>query len=219
MTSAGTAASNGEPVVVLDRVTKFFVRGAETITAVARASLELHAGTFTVVRGPSGSGKTTLLNLVLGWDDPDEGTVRGVGGAPGWSSVAVVPQRLGLLEHLTVAENLTLPRRRDGGPQDLADVSSRLGIAHLADRFPADTSLGEQQRVAVARALLGAPRLLVADEPTSHQDEERTEQIHDGLVAAAANGAAVLVATHDPRIAVHATHRFVMTDGHLVPEG
>ncbi|HEY3483738.1 MAG TPA: ATP-binding cassette domain-containing protein, partial [Ilumatobacteraceae bacterium] len=71
-----------QPIVVLDRVTKRFVRGAETITAVAGASLELHPGTFTVIRGPSGSGKTTLLNLVVGWDDPDEGTVRGLGGPP-----------------------------------------------------------------------------------------------------------------------------------------
>ena len=204
-----------EPIVVLDHVTKRFVRGAETITAVAGASLELLPGTFTVIRGPSGSGKTTLLNLVVGWDEPDEGTVRGVDGRPTWASVAVVPQRLGLLEHLTVAENLTLPGRRNGGEADVIGISSRLGIAHLADRFPAETSLGEQQRVAVARALVGSPLLLVADEPTSHQDEERTEQIHDELVAAAARGTAVLVATHDPRIAVHATRQFDMTDGHL----
>jgi len=90
-----------------------------------------------------------------------------------------------------------------------------LGIDHLARRFPGETSLGEQQRTAVARALVSAPRLLVVDEPTSHQDDHNTHRISALLRAAAESGSAVLVATHDRRVTGHATVHHRIVDGRL----
>ena len=119
-------------------------------------SLALCAGEIVALSGPSGSGKTTLLGLVAGWDQPDAGTVVVLDGtrAPGeqrWDELAILPQSLGLLEELTLLENVTLPLRlRDGPGADPAVLLGRLGIDHLRDRFPAEVSLGEQQRAALA---------------------------------------------------------------------
>jgi ABC-type lipoprotein export system ATPase subunit len=203
-------------------VSKRFVRGSETIHAVVGVSLTPDPAMVTVVGGPSGSGKTTLLNLLIGWESPDEGVVEGLPTRPDWTQIAIVPQRLGLMEHLTVAENVGLPlraRRRHGrGDADrVAALLAAAGIDGVAHRFPAETSLGEQQRAACARALITRPRLVVADEPTSHQDEGNGRRIIDLLLAEAARGAAVVVATHDERVAVHAGRRFEMLDGRLLP--
>lgn len=220
MTSADelpTITQPPAPIVRLVDAVKSYRRGAETIVAVRSATLVLSAGSVTVVSGPSGSGKTTLLNLLLGWETPDEGRREPPTSTPSWSHTAVVPQRLGLLDHCTVAENITLPGRASPLVLDVDEVMRRLSIDHLADRFPAETSLGEQQRTAVARALVSAPRLLLADEPTSHQDESNTHRICELLVEAAANGTSVVIATHDHRVAEHAHHHLHLTDGRLEP--
>lgn len=211
------AAPSAEPVVRLVGATKSFRRGSETIAAVRDADLTLVPGTVTVVSGPSGSGKTTLLNLVLGWEALDEGRRDTALSATNWTETAVVPQRLGLLDHCTMLENVALPGRVARLPLDPLDVMRRLSIDHLADRFPPETSLGEQQRAAVARALVTRPRLLVADEPTGHQDEESTRRICELLVEAASHGTCVVVATHDHRVAEHADHHVHLVDGHLEP--
>lgn len=205
------------PTVSLQHVSKRYARGAEIIVAVDDASLELWAGSSTVISGPSGSGKTTLLNLVIGWDTPDDGLIAPAVRQAGWSALAVVPQRLGLIESITIAENVALPGRVRPLAIAPLDMMERLGIAHLAARFPGEVSLGEQQRAACARALAAQPAMLVADEPTSHQDAVNTERITAELAHAAANGCAVVVATHDPRVAVHATQRYSLVDGRLAP--
>ena len=203
------------PIVRLVDAVKTYRRGAETVVAVRSATLALTAGAVTVVSGPSGSGKTTLLNLVLGWETPDAGRREPPTPTPSWSHTAVVPQRLGLLEHCTMGENVELPGRVAPVALGAREVMSRLAIDHLADRFPSETSLGEQQRAAVARALVSGPLLLVADEPTSHQDETNTHRICELLVEAAARGTSVVVATHDHRVAAHAHHHLHLTDGRL----
>ena len=202
----------------VEQVTKRYRRGSEVVTAVDRATFELRPGTMTGLVGPSGSGKTTLLNLLLGGDDPDEGAVHGLPTQASWSLSAVVPQSLCLLDELTLAENVTLPVRLGATPRGSAqELMTELGIAGLADRAPAETSLGEQQRAAVARALLTATGLLVVDEPTSHQDEANALRVVDALAVHAAHGATVVVATHDARVVERCDPVLQIRDGVVRP--
>jgi ABC-type lipoprotein export system ATPase subunit len=186
--------------------------------------LRVDAGEVVAVSGPSGSGKTTLLTLVAGFEPPDGGTIRlGVGSAPeasSWGEVAVLPQSLGMLDELTVLENITLPLRLTdtsptAGPHELMD---RLGIDHLAGRFPSEISLGEQQRAALARAVVIRPHLLLADEPISHQNQAWA-LVMVGLIAErAADGMACLLATHN-EVAFSVAHRVLqLRDGRLVAD-
>lgn len=173
-------------------------------TVLAETTLELHAGEFVALAGPSGSGKTTLCNVLAGWERPDTGVVewtpdRGLG----WSGLAVVPQRLALLRHLTVIENLVLPMwagQEEIDDDRLHDVAARLSIDALLDRLPSEISFGEQQRAAIARALAGDPALAILDEPTGHQDEARTLLVVDALRAARDRGSCILAASHDPTV-------------------
>jgi putative ABC transport system ATP-binding protein len=215
-------------LLAVDGLTKAYVRRGFTVHAVTGAELELYSGEVVTLVGQSGSGKSTLLSLLVGWDRPDGGTIR-FGGplADGpsdpadrrWADVAVVPQSLGLLEDLTVVENVLLPARAIKRLPDYRTravaLMQRLGVAHLAGRFPRQTSLGEQQRVCLARALLLAPQLVFADEPTAHQDHRSTTVMLEVIREEAARGAAFLVATHDPTITVGADRTLRMSDGVL----
>jgi putative ABC transport system ATP-binding protein len=175
-------------------------------TVLAPISFDIRAGRLTVLAGPSGSGKTTLCNVLIGWDLPDAGVVEWAPprrSVAGWARVAAVPQRLALLEHLSVWENVAVTlwvTDRTGVAARLERVAERLDIAHLLDRLPGELSLGEQQRVAVARAIAVEPVLAVLDEPTGHQDERRTAAVLDSLLEARAGGTAVVVATHDDEV-------------------
>ena len=206
-------------VVRLTNLTKRHHRGREVVTAVDRVSLELSPGSMIALVGPSGSGKTTLINLIVGGDEPDEGEVVGIPARPDWAQLAIVPQTLGLLPELSLGENVGLPVRLGAAAaRTVDDVLESLGIGSLADRPPQEASLGEQQRAAVARALLTGPALLVADEPTSHQDQANTNRVIDALADLAARGACVFVATHDPRVLDRCDQVFHLRDGVLVDE-
>ena len=176
--------------------------------------LTVEAGEVVVLLGRSGSGKTTLLSVVAGFEAPDAGTVDR--GGDGWRELAVLPQSLGLLPELSVAENVTLPlrlERADDSP--VGPLLEQLGLAHLAGRHPSETSLGEQQRTALARAVVVQPALLVADEPVSHQNHERAEAMMALLRELADAGSACLLATHD-EVAVRVADRVVeLHDGRL----
>jgi putative ABC transport system ATP-binding protein len=194
-------------VLVVSGARKWFLTGHERITPVDGVDLSLARGEILVVTGPSGSGKTTLLQIVAGFQRPDEGTVDWTAGraTPSWGDVAIVPQSLGLLPELTVAENVAMPLWATGVDRRVADrrvaeVLISLGIDELADRLVGEASLGQQQRVAVARAVVVEPTVLLADEPTSHQDGEHADVVLAALRAAARLGSACLVAGHDPRL-------------------
>ncbi len=185
----------------VEGLTKRFQRGREVITAVDNATFVLPAGTLTALVGPSGSGKTTLLNLLVRGDEADAGCVLGVPERSDWTQLALVPQALGLLPELTVGENVGVPQRLGAQRcRPACDMMERLGVGDLVDRAPSQVSLGEQQRVAVARALVTSPAFLVADEPTSHQDDANAHRVISALVELAATGSCVLVATHDGRV-------------------
>ena len=192
--------------VRMDSADEDVQQGSQRISVLDAVSMELRAGELVALTGPSGSGKTTLLSLLCGWTDPDSGSVAvGLGGGKvgdvQWSELALVPQALGLLDDLTVHENVSLPLRWIDAPPGVHGVEELLemfGLAHLAGRIPPETSLGEQQRTALARALVCGPAIVLADEPSAHQDAAWTEEVFNVLRRIADEGAACLVATHDP---------------------
>ena len=195
-----------EAVVQLRNVHKAFAAPGGRRAVLTGLDLAVAPGEIVVVAGRSGSGKTTLLTLVAGWEQPDQGSVMVLDASvPAdqrpWGDVAIVPQSLGLLEELTVAENVGLPLRlapgTAGAAAEPADLLDQLGLAHLAGRLPGEISLGEQQRVALARAAVVRPRLLLADEPISHQNEAWARTCMTVLGALAAGGTGCLLATHN----------------------
>ncbi|GAA2655746.1 ABC transporter ATP-binding protein [Paractinoplanes durhamensis] len=163
--------------------------------------LSLPAAATAVLAGRSGSGKSTLCHLIAGVMPPTSGTVlvdgRPAVPAPSWSTVSLLPQRLALDPALTVAENVLLPLF---GAADDAELLDRLGLTAIAGRPARDTSLGEQQRTALARALVLRPAVAVLDEPTAHQDDEHVHLVLDALRAAVQTGTLAIVATHDQRV-------------------
>ena len=200
---------------------KSFRRGREEVHALRGVSIEVQPGEIVALLGRSGSGKTTLLNCLLGWERPDRGTVSVPGVADvadaSWATVAVVPQRFGLLEELTLADNVALAARLAGHGDSRTtaiEALARLRLDALADRLPSEVSLGEQQRTALARALVVRPAFLVADEPTARLDDDLSVHVLAILREAhAASGTGVLIAGHDPVI-VEAADRVVrLSDG------
>jgi putative ABC transport system ATP-binding protein len=218
------SAAVSTPLLVLRDVAKSFRRGPERVCALDGVSLEVHPGELVGLVGPSGSGKTTLLNVAAGWERPDTGTIEWRSAstemrALPWRSVAIVPQDLALLEELPIGENVTLPMRLDPEVRPavpVEDLLSSLGLGGLTQRMPGDVSLGEQQRTAIARALVAAPELLLADEPTAHQDETSTKRVLSAIRAAVDSGMAALVSTHSPEV-IDALDRIVsIRDGLIV---
>ena len=174
-----------------------------TVTILRDVSLSLGGAALVVLAGRSGSGKSTLCYLVAGVMRPSAGSVLVADGPAhrvrDWAVVSLLPQRLALAPELSVAENALLPARLRGRAVDPLLLES-LGLDAIADRPVHETSLGEQQRTALARALVLGPSVAVLDEPTGHQDDEHVGLLLDALVAAARAGTLVLVATHDQRV-------------------
>jgi putative ABC transport system ATP-binding protein len=211
-------------VVELRDVVKAFAEAGGMRTVLRGVDLTVGRREIVAVSGRSGSGKTTLLTLLAGLEQPDGGSIRlfdgdTAGDACSWSELALLPQSLGLLDELTVAENIELPLRLAdvadaANPADLMEV---LGLEHLARRFPSEVSLGEQQRAALARAAVTRPRLLLADEPISHQNEAWARTMMLLLDDLSDFGTACVLATHN-EIAFATAHRVLeLRDGQLHP--
>lgn len=192
-----------DPLVRVSGVTHTRGSGAAATQVLREVDLRLAPARLTVLAGRSGSGKSTLCHLVAGVMAPTTGDVLVAGrrahDVRDWGQVSLLPQRLALAAELTLAENALLPARLRGHPVD-PRLLERLGLDHIADRPVHETSLGEQQRTALARALVLRPAVAVLDEPTGHQDDDHVELVLDALTAAVRAGTLVLVATHDPRI-------------------
>jgi putative ABC transport system ATP-binding protein len=211
------------PALAFDGVDKTFRRGEERIHAVRDVTLELEPGRIGALVGRSGSGKTTVLHLAAGWESPDRGEIL-LGGdpvpsVPAWADVAVLPQKLGLLAELTVRENVEHPARLAGVLEErlerVDELLDALGLAHLQSRLPSDTSVGEQQRTALARALVLSPKVVLVDEPTSHQDRASARAVLELLRSAAGEGTACLVATHDTTVLRAVDETWEIDDGVL----
>ena len=206
--------------------------GGEEGALLRKVSARFEKGRITLLSGEMGAGKTTLLNTLAGLLRPAEGEVIAEGLAVShWTSahldrwrrdVGLVFQSCHLWAGLTVLENVILPmiprgeklaRLRTFGLESL----KRLGVAHLAGRRARGLSLGERQRVTVARALVSRPAFVLADEPTAHQDEGGVAIVLDCLASAAEGNATLVVASHDPRVLkdLRIEHRWHLTKGRI----
>ncbi|MFJ4788406.1 ABC transporter ATP-binding protein [Streptomyces sp. NPDC088794] len=220
------------PVIDLHEVGRRYDAGPP---ALREASLTVRAGEAVAILGPSGSGKSTLLNLVAGLDRPDEGTVTvdgvrvdrlGEAAAARYrrTKVGMVFQFFNLLDDLTVADNVLLPARLAGlgrreAQRRADDLLESLGIARHAQTYPGRLSGGERQRVAVARALMNRPPLLLADEPTGALDSASGEDVCRLLRELNDEGQTVVVVTHDLALARSCTRRTVhLVDGRITSD-
>ncbi len=211
----------------------YFAGGAEEVRALRTLDLRIASGSFVSVEGPSGCGKTTMLNLVGLLDAPTSGEVRWDGHSVGGlsdrerarlrlRSVGFIFQRFYLLPTLTAQENVELPMRALGLPREdrtrrAAELLSEVGLSDRGRAFPHQLSGGEEQRVAVARALANQPGLLLADEPTGELDSGNTRAILDLLVRVrSARSATLLLVTHNPEVAARAGRHLTMRDGSVV---
>jgi len=219
-------------VLALDRVSKTRGVGRHAVQALRDATLLVQPGEFVLLEGPSGAGKTTLLGVAAGLLTPTSGRVTLVGHDLAVLSagarrslrarrVGFVFQRSNLLSRLSARENVTLVGALADGAGDAVRTEAlrlldMLGIAWLADRHPRELSGGEEQRVAVARALVHRPAIVFADEPTGNLDGATGRAVAAALAQAARDcEAAVLVATHDTRLSVYASRRLRIEDGQL----
>jgi len=175
-------------------------------------SFTLSSNELVVVRGRSGSGKSTLLALLAGWIEPDGGSLSRLGAwsVDGidrtWRGTAILPQVIATINELTMTENVALPLQLAGWSRTVAHEQARtmldrLGLSDEADRAASDTSLGQQQRMAIARAAVIEPVVLLADEPTSHQDAGHIAVVLGVLRALVAAGSCIVVASHDHAVA------------------
>ncbi|MEV6490337.1 ABC transporter ATP-binding protein [Actinoplanes sp. NPDC051633] len=221
-----------EPLITLRGVTRRYDEGPPALRDV---SLTVEAGEAVAVLGPSGSGKSTLLNLIAGLDRPSDGTVTVAGTRMETlgeaasarfrrAHVGLVFQFFNLLDDLTVLDNVLLPAQLAGAPgraarEHAARLLDSLGIARHAGAYPGRLSGGERQRVAVARALINRPALLLADEPTGALDTASGEDVRHLLNDLHAEGQTIVLVTHDVRLAeACATRTIGMRDGRIDAE-
>jgi putative ABC transport system ATP-binding protein len=212
-------------------VTRVFGEGEAAVQALRGVTLDVAAGEFTAIMGPSGSGKSTLMHLLAGLDRPDDGTVHIGGEDAGAMSdkqltklrrrhIGFVFQAFNLLPVLTAEENITLPIRIGGGQPDhdwLAQLIEVTGMTERAKHRPSELSGGEQQRVAVARALIARPAVIFADEPTGNLDSTAGREVL-GLLRRAVDeyGQTIVMVSHDPSAAAVADAVLFLADGRIV---
>jgi putative ABC transport system ATP-binding protein len=215
-------------------VSKTFGEGPTEVDALRDVSLSVDEAELVAIMGPSGSGKSTLLTIAGSLEEPSSGEVLVEGGALSAMSrsdrarlrrrsIGYVFQDFNLLAGLTAAENVSLPLELDGTPAKAARVAGMaaledLGLADRASRYPDELSGGERQRVAVARAVVGERRLLLADEPSGALDTANGEAVMRLIRAACRRGVAGVVVTHDAQLASWADRVVFLRDGRVVDQ-
>lgn len=220
------------PIVEIANLSKTYRRGEVDIQPLAGIDLQIEDGEFLSLMGPSGSGKTTLLNIIAGIDSPSSGEVRVAGSdlarltdaeLSAWRlrNVGYVFQMYNLVPVLTAWENVELPLRISRvAPAEASGRASRIlaevGLAGRAHHRVLELSGGEQQRVAVARALVSDARVLFADEPTGELDRETGARIVRLFRGAARAGAAVCLTSHDQALIEQADRVIELEDGRIV---
>lgn len=221
-----------QPAIVCARhLTKSFRRGTESIAVVARADIAVAAGEWVAIVGRSGSGKSTLLQMLGGLITPSSGDVAIAGHSLIGRSesaravlrrrqVGYVFQRYNLIDELSVVDNVSLPLRLLGTSRRQARIRARhalteLGLGGDLDRAPCHLSGGEQQRAAIARALIARPAVVLADEPTGALDSRSADTVINCFVHARQAGQAIVMVTHDPSVAAVADRVLEMVDGTL----
>jgi putative ABC transport system ATP-binding protein len=219
-------------VVVTEGLCKDYLEGAASVRALRDVSLVVTRGEMVAIMGPSGSGKTTLLNLLGCVDSPTRGRYwldgedtsrmadRALSGVRN-QHIGFVFQTFNLLPRLTAIENVKLPLLYSGrraSRQAPREALERVGLAARMHHRPNQLSGGQQQRVAIARALVMQPSILLADEPTGNLDSRSGEEIMLIFQRLNQEGVTMLLVTHDPRVARHATRIVEMHDGRVVAD-
>lgn len=221
-------------MIEMHDLTKIYRTSNIETTALSHINLEINAGEFIAIMGPSGCGKSTLLNVMGMLDTPTSGryTFKDED-VSDYSermladfrkhNIGFIFQSFNLVDELTVAENVELPLLYQKVPakerkERVQAVLERVNIAHRASHRPQQLSGGQQQRVAVARAVITNPNLILADEPTGNLDTTNGEEVLDLLNQLNADGTTIVMVTHDPTHANHASRTVNMLDGRVLAE-
>jgi putative ABC transport system ATP-binding protein len=229
-----TATSPGSGALELRGVSKRYGTGAGgQVTAAADVTFTIESGAFVAITGASGSGKSTMLHMIGAIERPDSGVIisndtdvtalRGSALADYRRTVGFVFQRYNLLPGLTVLDNVTapvLPYRTGWDKRQRArDLLAAVGLAGRERSLPSRMSGGEQQRIAIARALINTPALLLADEPTGNLDSANAADLLDLLARLRAeHDMTIILASHDPQIAARAERLIRLRDGAVVDD-
>lgn len=226
------AANSGEAVLIeAVNLSKIYSAGMEQFHAAKGVSLKLYAGEFTVIMGSSGSGKSTLLYLLSGLDALTSGEVYFKGQRIDRYSerelmdfrtrkIGYVYQSIHLIPDFTLLENVAFPgyvagRSSSEVHKQALSLLRRMGIAEQADRLPSQVSGGQQQRAAIARALINSPEVIFADEPTGALSQEQGTVILDILTEMNRSSQSIVMVTHDLRAACRADRLILVKDGHI----
>lgn len=223
-------AGPGAPLVELRDITRSFP-GPPEVQALKGVNLSVFAGDYLSIVGPSGSGKSTMLNILGLLDKPSVGEYRLSGAltvdlsdddraAVRATSVGFVFQAFHLMPHRSVFDNVLIPMLYSGVPREEREdrarsALDRVGLNHRIDFLPGLLSGGEKQRVAVARAVVSSPRLLLADEPTGNLDVQTSREVMGLFEELNADGLTLIVITHDPAVAERAARTISIADGRL----
>ncbi len=224
-----------QPVIRLENVSKVFLTEEMETHALSGVSLSIHRNEYVSISGPSGCGKSTLLSIIGLLDTPTNGNYsldsKPVATLKQSEKVRIRNRQIGfifqnfnLIGDLSVFENVELPLTYRGmrdteRKQRIHEALERVGMAHRAKHFPSQLSGGEQQRVAVARAIAGKPLVLLADEPTGNLDSRNGEAVMGLLDELHKEGATICMVTHDARFARHAARTVHLFDGRIVEDG
>ncbi|GLJ61675.1 MULTISPECIES: ABC transporter ATP-binding protein [Microbacterium] len=219
-----------DPIVELRDVTRSFP-GPPEVQALKAASLRLEQGEYASIVGPSGSGKSTMLNILGLLDRPTVGEYRLAGALTGDLTederaavraqfIGFVFQAFHLMPRRTVLDNVLMPMLYSGVPRAEREARAeaaldRVGLGHRKSFFPGTLSGGERQRVAVARAVVSGPRLLLADEPTGSLDQKTSREVMELFEELNADGLTLVVITHDQGVAERARRSIRISDGRL----
>ncbi len=221
------------PIVQLQNLTKSYSEGKQSRAILQNVNAAFETGEFILLLGHSGSGKSTLLNLISGIDAPDSGDILVNGAAINRLSerqrtmfrrehIGFIFQFFNLIPTLTAFENITLPMHLNGGvtaakEKEVKNLLERVGLSHRQDAFPDRLSGGEQQRVAILRAIAHNPTLLLADEPTGNLDEDTGRTIIELLLELTRQANKTLImATHNPDIIPLADKVYRIKHGELI---
>ena len=218
-----------EPVLEARGLHRFFRRGGEEVAALRDVTFTVDAGELVAIRGPSGCGKSTLLALLAGLDRPDAGEVRldnrpltyrdapDAAGARR-ATIGVLPQSGGLLEHLRVRDNITMAGRVRGVRVDADALLDAVGLAARSRAWPSELSGGETARAGLAVALVGPPRVLLADEPTAEVSSAEEQTLLSLLLETRPASGATVVVTHSDSVAAAAHRVLDLRAGRLVTD-
>ena len=226
-----------KPLIDVEHLTRAFGNREQRVTVLDDVSFGVPRGSLFGIAGPSGSGKSTLLNLLTGLDRPTSGRVlfdglelraRSENQLARWRGhhVGIVFQFFQLIPTLTALENVMLALqlgaskafRRASWRERAVACLEEVGAANLADRLPSKMSGGQQQRIAIARALANDPPVLVADEPTGNLDSRSAHDVFDVLAGLTEHGKTVVFVTHATELAARATAGIELLDGRIIDQ-